>query len=82
MGDRTRHIRERFPDQKDRIDHLVAQDPEFLSVCEDYAACVDALNYWSNSKTAEAEIRVKEYRHICRELEDEVTEVIKERGAR
>ena len=77
MGDKKRHIRERFPEQKDRIDQLMAQDPEFLSLCEDYDACVDALNYWANSKTSEAGIRVKEYRHICQKLEDEVAEAIK-----
>lgn len=71
------HIRKRFPNQKNTLDLLMAKDPEFLSLCEDYDACVDALNYWAESKTPEAEMRVKEYRNICRRLEDEVAEAIK-----
>ena len=78
----ARHIRKRFQNQKNTLDLLMVKDPEFLSLCEDYDACVDALNYWAESKTPEADIRVKEYRNLCRELGKEVTAVIKERGAR
>ena len=78
MDPKARHIRERFPDQKNTLDLLMAKDPEFLSLCEDYDASVDALHYWAKSKTPEAEMRVKEYRLICQELEEEVAEAIKE----
>ena len=60
----------------------MAKDPEFHTLCDDYDACVDALHYWAESKAPEANIRVKEYRNLCRELEKEVAEVIKEREAR
>jgi hypothetical protein len=39
------HIRERFPEKKHRIDRLMANDPEFLILCEDYDICVNALEY-------------------------------------
>jgi len=70
------HIRERFPDKKQSIDLLMAQDPEFLTLCEDHDACVDALRYWAKSKAPEAETKVNEYRDLIQELEKEVTEAL------
>jgi len=54
----------------------MAKDPEFLAVCEDYDICVNALLYWSNSKSPEAEIRVNEYRALAKELEKEVIQAL------
>ena len=70
------HIRERFPDKKHSIDQLMAEDPEFFALCEDYDTCVNALQYWANSKEPEAEIRVDEYRAIAQQLEEEVVEAL------
>ncbi len=72
-----RHIRERFPEKKHRIDRLMANDPEFLALCEDYDTCVKALEYWANSKEPEAEERVNEYRNIADGLEEEVAEALR-----
>ena len=74
--DKMCHIRERFPDKKHSIDLLVAEDPEFLALCEDYDACVDALQYWSESKEPEAETRVNEYRVFVRELQEEIAQAL------
>lgn len=76
MSDRARHIREHFPNQKDRIDHLMAQDSEFLSLCEDYDACVDALRYWAAANGPEAENRVIEYHTLIKELEEEISQYL------
>ena len=78
MNNMARHIRERFPDKKHTIRLLMAKDPEFLNLCEDHDACVDALRYWAKSKQPEAEIRVKEYRTLAKELEIEVTRFLAE----
>jgi hypothetical protein len=72
----ARHIRERFPDKKHTIDLLMAKDPEFLTLCEDYDACVDALRYWAKSKQPEAETRVNEYHILVRELQEEITQAL------
>ena len=72
----TCHIIERFPDQKYSIDQLMAKDPEFLSLCEDYDACINAVQYWSQSKEPEAAIMIDEFRNIAQELEEEVVEVL------
>ena len=74
MNDKTRHIRERFPDKKQSLDLLMAEDPEFLAMCEDYAACVNALRYWTRSKKPEAKTRINEYRVLVRDLEEEITQ--------
>ena len=76
MNDKTRHIRERFPDKSHIIDLLMAEDSEFLTVCEDYDVCVYALRYWAKSKAPEAETRVNEYRTRIEELEEEITQVL------
>ena len=74
MNDKTRHIRERFPDKKQSLDLLMAEDFEFLAMCEDYDACVNALRYWTRSKEPEAKTRVNEYRALVRDLEEEITQ--------
>jgi len=72
----ARHIRERFPDKKHTIDLLMDKDPEFLDLCEDHDACVDALRYWAKSKQPEAETRVNEYHILVRELQEEITQAL------
>ena len=72
----ARHIRERFPDKKHSIDLLMAKDPEFLDLCEDHDACVDALRYWAKSEKSEAETRVDEYRTLVRELQEEIAQAL------
>ena len=76
MDDKTRHIREQFSDKKPSIDLLMAEDPEFLALCEDYDACVDALRYWAKSEAPEAETRDNEYRVLVRDLEEEITQFL------
>ena len=70
------HIRERFPDQKYSIDQLMEKNPEFLSLCDDYDACINAIQHWTQSKEPEAETMIDEFRNIVRELEEEVVEAL------
>ncbi len=72
----THHIQERFPDQKHRIDLLMAQDPEFLALSEDYDTCVNALRYWAQSNAPESENRVIEYHTLIKELEEEIFQLL------
>ena len=76
MNDKTRHIRERFPEKKHEIDLHMHEDAEFLSLCEDYDVCVNAFQYWSKSKEPEAKTRREEYRNLIQELEEEVTQAL------
>ena len=73
MDKQTHHIRERFPDQKQRIDFLMAEDPEFPALSEDYDICVTALRFWAGSDAPESESRVIEYHTLIKELEEEIS---------
>ena len=55
----------------------MAEDPEFLDLCEDYEACVNASLYWADSNTPEAKTRVNEYRTLIEELETEILQALK-----
>ena len=72
----THHIRERFPNQRDRIDLLRGQDPEFLALSEDYDTCVNALRYWAQSNAPESENRIIEYHILIKELEEEISQLL------
>ena len=76
MNNKARHIRERFPDKSHIIDLLMAEDSEFLTLCEDYDVCVYALRYWAKSKEPEANTRVDEYHTLVRELEEEIAQAL------
>ena len=58
----------------------MAEDPEFLSVCEDYDACIEALRYWAQSNEPEAATRLNEYNTLVRELEEEIIGVVAARS--
>jgi hypothetical protein len=76
VHDKARHIRERFPDKNRSINLLITKDPEFLALCEDHDACVDALQYWAKSKAPETKTRVNEYRALVRELQEEIIQTL------
>ena len=76
MKDPTRHVLKQFSDNSHDLSLLMAEDPGFLDLCEDYDVCVNALRYWVRSKESEAKDRVDEYRIIARELEEEITQAI------
>ena len=76
MNDKARNIRERFPDKNRSIDLLIAEDPEFLTMSEDYDVCVNALRYWTKSKEPEAKTRINEYRTLVRDLEEEIAQAL------
>ena len=76
MNDKIRHILDRLPEKSHMINSLMAKDPEFASLCEDYNDCAYALRYWRRSKAPEAETRVNEYRILVEELEQEMHQAL------
>lgn len=76
MNEEIRHILKRLPEKKPKIESLLVKDPEFATLCEEFDACVYALNYWEQSKTPEAETRVNEYRFLVQELEEEIDQAL------
>ena len=79
MKDKLLHIREQFPEKIAAIDLLLAEDPEFFSLCEDHDDCVDALRHWAASKEPEGATRVSEYRVLIEELRDEIVQILRAR---
>lgn len=57
----------RFSEHELEINRQSARDPEFRSICEDYAAATRALAYWENDPSKAAD-----YRQLIKELEDEI----------
>ena len=76
VSDKIQRIREKFPDKNQYIDLLIAEDPEFLTLCEDYDISVDALRHWTQSKDSNAKTRVNEYLTLVRELQDEIAQAL------
>ena len=76
MNKEMDHIRKRFPEKSETIALLMAENPEFRAICEDYDDCFHAWQYWTQSKEPEAESRVNEYRTLIKELENEIVEAL------
>lgn len=76
MNNEMYPIRKRFPEESETIALLMAEDPEFRAICEDYDDCFHAWQYWAQSKEPEAETRVNEYRTLIKELENEIVEAL------
>ena len=76
MNNEMYHIRKRSPEKSKTIDLLMAEDPEFRAICEDYDDCFHAWQYWVQSTKPEAETRVNEYRTLIKELENEIVEAL------
>jgi uncharacterized protein YdcH (DUF465 family) len=72
MTEKPRRILKQFQEKSHTIAHLMGEDSEFLALCEDYDACVEALRYWEHSREPEAKARVNEYRTLVQELEEEI----------
>ena len=80
MNEIIHYILERLPEKSHLIHLRMEKDPDFATLCEDYNDCVNALRYWSRSKTPEAETRVGEYRIIIREIEEEICQELAATG--
>jgi len=76
MDDKSHHVQKRFPDKGKAVRLLLAREPEFRIVCQDYGDCILALQFWQQSTASEAETRVKEYRTLVEELEKEIVEAL------
>ena len=69
----------RFPRHELAIRRLYVRDPEFRSVCDDYADVERALEYWQAADPAVPE-RVTQYRQMLEELEAEVVTFLSPSG--
>jgi len=78
MNNKSLHIHERFPEEFNAINRLMAENTNFLALCEDYEICINALRYWANSLESKAKTRFEEYETLARQLEEEIKQAFPE----
>jgi hypothetical protein len=66
----------RFPQHDGLIHHLILNDSEFCSLCEDYSLCIQTLEEWCCSGESMVQERVEEYTALLEELEQEILELL------
>ena len=82
MNTKCLNILGRFPEQSKTLTLLIAEEPEFRAICEDYDTCMEALRYWGQSDEPEAKARIREYRNLVEELAKEVVRALAARKGR
>ncbi len=65
-------VMERFPNHKDTVKRLFRESETFQTMCEDYMKCADALRYWNQFDSEEAQARREEYAALLQDLEAEI----------
>ena len=65
----------RFPRHELTIHRLLARDPGFRSVCDDYDEALQALSHWVGSEAADSP-RLAGYRELLADLETEIERLI------
>ena len=70
-----RAVKQKFPEQGDRIEQLYESDEDFRALCADYVLCIRQL-VEIEKEFSEKEHSIKEYKIIRKELEKELHEFI------
>ena len=70
-----RAVKQKFPEQGDRIEQLYESDEDFRALCADYVLCMRQL-VEIEKEFSEKEHSMKEYKNIRKELEKELHEFI------
>ena len=76
MNGKPMKVFDRFPEKIEDINRLIAEDPDFFAICEDYEDCIRVLRFWTESQKPEAKSRLKEYRLLVRKLEEEIEQLL------
>jgi hypothetical protein len=69
----------RFPDHKAALRDMYRTSDTFQGICHNYKKCSEALDYWCESRHAEAPNRQREYSELLKELEQEIIQSLEER---
>ena len=70
-----RAVKQKFPEQGDRIEQLYESDEDFRALCADYVLCMRQL-VEIEKEFSEKEHSMKEYKNIRKELERELHDFI------
>lgn len=66
-------LKERFARHEHLLRRMLAQDPEFASICEDFCLAVEAEKRWRDQGDL---LRAKEYVDLLLELELEIASLL------
>ena len=69
-----------FPGQAMLIRRAVLSDSDFAAICDDYLACLSAIDHWT--ATSDPDGRVQEYRRTLFEIKAELAEFLADFEAR
>lgn len=73
-------IPDKFFKYRPIIEKRYRDDETFRELYIDYQTYLDALQFWEQSDADEAPARLSEYAALVRELEEELTKILKEVG--
>jgi len=72
MANKTHQVLERLPQHRHGIQERMLVDREFRSLCDDYDDALEALRRWEVSDDQRRQDRVREFRTLLAELEQEI----------
>ena len=75
LNAQLRAVKQKFPEQCDRIEQLYESDDDFRALCADYVLCMRQL-VEIEKEFSEKEHAMKEYKNIRKELERELHDFI------
>ena len=65
-------VKRQFTGREPAVERAFAASETFRGLCEDYVACVAALERWQDSRAEGARARVQEYSELLGELTKEM----------
>ena len=68
-------VKQKFPEEGERIEGLYQSDEDFRALCEDYFSCLQYLNKFKN-EAIEKKYSFEEYKDMQEELEKELQDFI------
>lgn len=68
----------RFPFYRDVICSLFTTNHNFVTLCDDYRVCHEAIRFWSLSDQRHASDRTEEYEALLKELEEEILQTLED----
>lgn len=76
----TTRIDEILVNHRHTVEKLYKEDGIYRSIYNDYLTCLDAQNFWQQSKSDDAATLSIEYAELVTDLEDELIEIILKSG--
>ncbi len=75
LNQQLKIVKQKFPNQADRIEELYESDEDFRTLCFDYFTCMQYLQNFKK-ESSEKQESLEEYKGIRQELEKELHEFI------